>query len=143
MADGQLVTGVSKPALPSRSPHITCCQMQQRTTDTWKRACRGGSSHLSWSPVGQKTYLTWKSHLKEAEKKFMRSALMKKPAGTSWGANSNILKRVYVLTNTPLEYGMSLWTTAAKKNKPSGKGSECRRDENHLNPKDGQIHQHP
>ena len=60
--------------------------------------------------------LTWNQHLKEAEKRATRKlALMKKLAGTHWGANGNILQKVYVGTVRPtLEYGMSAWATASK-----------------------------
>ena len=62
--------------------------------------------------------LTWNPHLKDIEKKATRKlAIMKKLAGTSWGANSNILQRVYVGTVRPtLEYGSSAWATASKSN---------------------------
>ncbi|XP_041364052.1 uncharacterized protein LOC121379473 [Gigantopelta aegis] len=42
---------------------------------------------------------------------------MRKLAGTSWGANETILKRVYQGTVRPhLEYGSSAWSTTAKTN---------------------------
>ena len=41
--------------------------------------------------------LTWKPHLMEVERRATRKlAIMKKLAGTLWGANKNILKKVYV-----------------------------------------------
>ena len=44
-------------------------------------------------------------------------SLMKKLAGTTWGANSQILKTVYTGSVRPImEYGMSAWATAAKAN---------------------------
>nr|KAG5694925.1 hypothetical protein BaRGS_025086 [Batillaria attramentaria] len=41
--------------------------------------------------------LTWNPHIREMEKRATkRLSLMKKLAGTKWGANSSILKRVYI-----------------------------------------------
>lgn len=60
--------------------------------------------------------LTWTPHLRDIEKRATRKlAIMKKLAGTSWGANSSILRRVYTGTVRPtLEYGSTAWATAAK-----------------------------
>jgi len=62
--------------------------------------------------------LSWNPHLKETEKKAVRKlAILKKLAGTSWGADNNILRRVYTGTIRPtLEYGSSAWATASKTN---------------------------
>ena len=60
--------------------------------------------------------LTWKQHIITAEAKARRKLnIMRKLAGTKWGANEKVLKSVYegnVRTN--LEYGSSAWMTAAK-----------------------------
>ncbi|BFY98463.1 hypothetical protein BsWGS_01503 [Bradybaena similaris] len=62
--------------------------------------------------------LTWKPHLLNTENKAIRKlGTMKKLAGTTWGANMDILKRTYLGTVRPtLEYGMTAWATAAKTN---------------------------
>lgn len=62
--------------------------------------------------------LTWNPHLKSIENEAVKKlAIMKKLAGTSWGANSSILQKVYVGTVRPtLEYGSSAWATASKTN---------------------------
>ena len=62
--------------------------------------------------------LTWNVQIqKTAENATRRLSLMKKLAGTSWGANSRILKTVYVGSVRPvMEYGMTAWATAAKTN---------------------------
>nr|KAG5706308.1 hypothetical protein BaRGS_026090 [Batillaria attramentaria] len=75
----------------------------------------------SWRQEDTPTYLgvkldkrlTWNPHLKDIERKATRKlAIMKKLAGTTWGANSNILQRVYTGTVRPnLEYGSSAWAT--------------------------------
>ena len=72
----------------------------------------------------QQTYLgvtfdkrmTWKPHIMNAEGKARRKLnIMRKLAGTHWGANEKILKSVYQGTVRPhLEYGSSSWMTAAK-----------------------------
>ena len=50
-----------------------------------------------------------------ATKGIRKLALLKKLAGTHWGANSKILKTVYTGAVRPtLEYGASAWATAAK-----------------------------
>ena len=74
--------------------------------------------------VDQQTYLgvtfdkrqTWKPHIMDAEAKARRKLnIMRKLAGTHWGANENILKAVYQGTVRPhLEYGSNSWLTAAK-----------------------------
>ena len=72
----------------------------------------------------QQTYLgvtfdkrmTWKQHIAQAEGKARRNLnIMRKLAGTQWGANKQILKSVYQGTVQPhLEYGSNSWMTAAK-----------------------------
>ena len=50
----------------------------------------------------------WKKGIKKL-------AVLKKLSGTRWGANSKILKTVYMEAVRPsLEYGASAWATAAK-----------------------------
>ncbi|KAK7110705.1 hypothetical protein V1264_014535 [Littorina saxatilis] len=59
---------------------------------------------------------TWRPHIQKAEGKTRRKiSIMRKLAGTTWGANENILKRVYEGAVRPhLEYGSPAWSTAAK-----------------------------
>ncbi|KAK7096645.1 hypothetical protein V1264_003726 [Littorina saxatilis] len=63
--------------------------------------------------------LTWKPHLEEIEARGIRRlAIMRKLSGTTWGANSQILKTVYTGAVRPvLEYASSSWNTAARTNK--------------------------
>ena len=65
------------------------------------------------------TRLTWKPHLEAAEAKATRKlAIMKKLAGTAWGASSYILKQVYTGAVRPVvEYASTTWDTASKTNK--------------------------
>ena len=65
------------------------------------------------------TRLTWKPHLEAVEAKATRKlAIMKKLAGTTWGANSNILKQVYTGAVRPVvEYASTILDTASKTNK--------------------------
>ena len=60
--------------------------------------------------------LTWKQHVQNAEAKARRKLnIMRKLAGTQWGANEKILKNVYQGSVRPhLEYGSSSWMTAAQ-----------------------------
>ena len=60
--------------------------------------------------------LSWKPQIDEmATKGIMKLALLKKLAGTHWGANTKIIKTVYTGAVRPtLEYGASAWATAAK-----------------------------
>ncbi|XP_078312866.1 uncharacterized protein LOC144619290 [Crassostrea virginica] len=60
--------------------------------------------------------LTWKQHIMSAEAKARRKLnIMRKLAGTNWGANEKVLKSVYEGNVRPhLEYGSSAWFTAAK-----------------------------
>ena len=62
--------------------------------------------------------LTWKKHLEEAQTKGVRrTALLKKLAGTTWGANQAVLKKTYVgYTRPAIEYGIAVWGTTAKSN---------------------------
>jgi hypothetical protein len=72
----------------------------------------------------QQTYLgvtfdkrmTRKQHITSAEAKARRKMnIMRKLAGTKWGANEKILKSVYQgNVRQHLEYGSSSWMTAAK-----------------------------
>ena len=60
--------------------------------------------------------LTWKQHITQAEGKARRKLnIMRKLAGTTWGATDKILKSVYQGTVRPhLEYGSTSWMTTAK-----------------------------
>ena len=62
--------------------------------------------------------LTWKPYIQEMEKRATkRLSLMKKLAGTKWGASSSILRQVYMGNVRPvMEYGSAAWATAAKSN---------------------------
>ena len=62
--------------------------------------------------------LTWNPHIKETERRATkRLSLMKKLAGTKWGASSTILRQVYTGNVRPvLEYGSAAWATAAHTN---------------------------
>ena len=59
---------------------------------------------------------TWKPHLQEAETRARRKlALMRKLAGSTWGADEKTLKTVYEGTVRPhLEYGAAAWNSASK-----------------------------
>ena len=61
---------------------------------------------------------TWKGHINGAETKARRKlAILRKLAGTSWGANISLLRNVYQGTIRPhLEYGSTSWATSAKTN---------------------------
>ena len=69
--------------------------------------------------VKQDSRLTWKPHLEEMEARGRRRlVIMRKLSGTTWGANSKILKTVYTGSVRPvLEYASTSWYTAAKTNK--------------------------
>ena len=60
--------------------------------------------------------LTWNQHITQAETKARRKMnIMRKLAGTDWGANEQVLKSVYQGAVRPhLEYGSNAWMTAAK-----------------------------
>lgn len=62
--------------------------------------------------------LTWNPHIQQSEKRAIkRLAIMKKLAGTKWGASSTILKQVYTGNVRPvMEYGSAAWSTAAVSN---------------------------
>ena len=63
--------------------------------------------------------LTWKPNLEEMEARGRRRlAIMRKLSGTTWGANSKILKTVFTGSVRPaLEYASTSWCTAAETNK--------------------------
>ena len=65
------------------------------------------------------TQLTWKPQKEKMERSSLQKlALMRKLAGTSWGADSSILTKVYTATVQPtMEYASTTWGTAAKTNK--------------------------
>ena len=62
--------------------------------------------------------LIWKQRTETAEDRSkVRLAFMKKLAGTTWGAGTVTLKRLYTGRVRPvLEYGMTAWGTTAKSN---------------------------
>ena len=64
----------------------------------------------------QEDNFTWEQHITSAEDKARRKMnIMRKLAGTEWGANEKVLKSVYQGNVRPyLEYGSSSWKTAAK-----------------------------
>ena len=70
--------------------------------------------------------LTWCKQIENVQKNgIRRTSLLKKLAGTSWGADMKVLKKTYVGYVRPvIEYGMASWGTAAKTN--FQKLKECR-----------------
>ena len=65
--------------------------------------------------------LTWKPHTLRTEGKARKKlTIMRKLAGTTWGANEQILKAVYEGSVRPvLEYSSTAWPTTAKTNQQS------------------------
>ena len=65
--------------------------------------------------------LTWKLHTLRTEGKARKKlAIMRKLAGTTWGANEQILKTVYEGSVRPVrEYSSTAWSTTAKTNQQS------------------------
>ena len=65
------------------------------------------------------TRLAWKPQIEKMERSGLQKlALMRKLAGTTWGADSSILTKVYTATVRPtMEYASTTWGTAAKTNK--------------------------
>lgn len=61
---------------------------------------------------------TWKPHISRVEGTARRKlAMMRKLAGTTWGANEQILKTIYQGTVRPtMEYSSPAWSTTAKTN---------------------------
>ena len=59
---------------------------------------------------------TWKTHISEAEAKARRKlALLRKLAGTQWGAAETVLRNGYIRTILPhLEYGSTRLSSASK-----------------------------
>ena len=62
--------------------------------------------------------MTWKQQTEKAEtREKARLAVMKKLAGTTWGVDAGVLKKMYTGRIRPvLEYGVTAWGTAAKSN---------------------------
>ena len=59
---------------------------------------------------------TWRNHINSTEAKARRKlALLRKLAGTQWGAAETVLKNVYIRAIRPhLEYGSTMFTSASK-----------------------------
>ena len=72
----------------------------------------------AWNVCTFDKRLTWRQQTEKAEARAkVRLALMKKLAGTTWGADTVTLKRLYTGRVRPvLEYGMTAWGTTAKSN---------------------------
>ena len=64
------------------------------------------------------TQLTWEPQTEKMEGSGQQKlALMKNFAGTTWGADSSILTKIYTATVRPtMEYASTTWGTAAKTN---------------------------
>ena len=62
--------------------------------------------------------LSWKAQIQKNQTKAkLRLALMKKLCGTGWGADQNVLKKLYIGSVRPvLEYGMAATSTASYSN---------------------------
>ena len=73
----------------------------------------------SFLGVNLDTRLTWSPQIDAMEQKTTRRlAVMKKLAGTKWGATSGILKQVYTSTVRPsMEYASPAWNTASYSSK--------------------------
>jgi hypothetical protein len=62
------------------------------------------------------TRLSWNAQIQSVQERAVKKlSLMRKLAGTSWGATSKILKQVYIGAIRPImEYASSVWITASK-----------------------------
>jgi len=60
--------------------------------------------------------LTWKPHIQLVQERAIKKlALMRKLAGTTWGATTKILRQIYIGAVRPImEYASATWTTASK-----------------------------
>lgn len=91
-----------------------------RKTPTIKLDMDGHTLELNNNPtylgVTFDPRLTWQKHTEIIQSKGMRrTSLIKKLAGTTWGAHHNILKKTYSGYVRPvLEYGIAAWGTAAR-----------------------------
>ena len=65
------------------------------------------------------TCLTWKTHLEAVAARSVRKlGLLKELAGTTWGADTSILRRVYTGAARPImEYATTSWATTSSANK--------------------------
>jgi len=93
---------------------------------------RAGKVMMGSTPlaeVDEATYLgvtfdkrqTWRLHINRVKGMARRKlAIMRKLAGTTWGANEQILKTMYQGTVRPtMEYSSCTWATTAKTNQPT------------------------
>ena len=107
-------------------------QLQQNTSNTLltlhceRKGDAKAGSHASatgrqptFQGVTLDTRLTWKTHLEAVAARSVRKlGLLKKLAGTTWGADTNILRRVYTGAVRPImEYATTSWATASNANK--------------------------
>jgi len=108
-------------------PAIKQLALEIKATLTLSPKQKAGTIKLHGTPLKTEeevTYLgviydkkqTWRPHIQKAEGKARRKiSIMRKLAGTTWGANETILKRVYEGAVRPhLEYGSPAWSTASK-----------------------------
>ena len=74
--------------------------------------------NLTFLGVTLDAYLTWKTQLEAVAARSMRKlGVLKKLAGTTWGADTNILRRVYTGAVRPImEYATTSWATASNAN---------------------------
>ena len=76
------------------------------------------ANHPKYLGVTFDPRLTWCKQIENVQKNgIRRTLLLKKLAGTSWGADMKVLKKTYAGYVRPvIEYGMASWATAAKTN---------------------------
>ena len=104
------------------SKTVATCFSLSNTKETFKLSINGTELPQEDTPtyLGVKLdrRLTWNAHIRTAEQRATkRLALMKKLAGTRWGANAKILQQVYTGAVRPvMEYGSTAWATAARSN---------------------------
>ena len=92
------------------------------TKETVKLKLRGQELPQTDTPtflgIKMDARLTWKPQIEEMERKGIRKlALLKKLAGTTWGAECRLLSTVYTGVVRPtMEYASTSWSTASKTN---------------------------
>ena len=114
----QPITGFNKPRT-THPHHYSPCHQRSKLDPS--RLVHTEQDQATYLGVTFDKRLTWKTHTLHTEgKAHKKLAVMRKLAGTTWGANEQILNTVYEGSVRPvLEFSSTTWSTTAKTNQQS------------------------
>ena len=112
---------------------FTLSTKRQEATLVLNGKALGADETPSYLGITLDRHLTWKPQINKAQARAkLRLGIMRKLAGTTWGADMNVLKKLYIGRVRPvLEYGMSAWSSSSQTNFDKIKTCPKQRGTNH------------